>query len=102
MKQELIEQIQQLKKKFEPDGFIIVGVFGSYVRGDNTLSSDLDLLVELTAQFKSKFRGFKAISKLDEIEKDISDFLQVKVDVVQKSTLSPIARKYILDEVAYV
>jgi hypothetical protein len=102
MNSKLIEQILQLKKKFESDGFIIEGVFGSYVRGENKPDSDIDLLIELNDEFKDKYKGFIAIRRLDEISRFISEYLQIEADLVQKSTLNPIARKYILSEMAYV
>jgi predicted nucleotidyltransferase len=84
------------------EGFIIEGVFGSYSRDDFDRSSDIDILYELDKGFKDKYKGFKAIARLDAINKEISSMLNIEADLVQKSTLGEIAAKYILPEVIYV
>ena len=33
---EILKKLSDLKPKFKKDGIIIVGLFGSYARGDNT------------------------------------------------------------------
>jgi len=71
-----------------------VGIFGSYVRGEQKLTSDLDLLVDFT----------KSISLLDfiHLENELSDLLGIKVDLVMKSALKRRIGKHILEEVVTV
>lgn len=71
-----------------------LGIFGSYVRGEEKEASDLDILVELE----------KAIGllKFIEIEEYLSELLGVKVDLVMKGALKPRIGKRILREVVYV
>ncbi len=71
-----------------------IGIFGSYVRGEEIEASDLDILVELG----------KAIGliKFIEIEEYLSELLGVKVDLVMKGALKPRIGKRILREVVYV
>lgn len=102
MDKEILEKISDLKKKFIDDGFVIDGVFGSYSREENNSSSDIDILYELTLDFRSKYKGFKAIARLDAIQETISENLGIKADLVQKQTLGAVASKYILKEVQYV
>ncbi len=68
-----------------------IGVFGSYVRGNQTATSDLDVLVEMN----------DAIGMLDFIglQQDLSDALGLKVDLVMKDALKPRIGKRILSEV---
>jgi predicted nucleotidyltransferase len=68
-----------------------IGLFGSFVRKENTPKSDLDLLVE--------FSKTLTISKFVHLENHLSDSLGVKVDLVMKDALKPNIGKYILKEV---
>ena len=65
-------------------------LFGSYVRGDNTDDSDVDILVELE----------KGNSLLDlvRLERTLSGHLQKKVDLVTYKSISPHVKDYILQD----
>jgi predicted nucleotidyltransferase len=82
---------EEIKQKYEVKE---IGIFGSYVRGEEKEASDLDILVELG----------KAIGliKFIEIEEYLSELLGVKVDLVMKGALKPRIGKRILREVVYV
>ena len=60
----LINKIKKLKAVYEPEGFIILGVFGSYARGYETPESDLDILYETTQEFQNKYNGLKYFGKI--------------------------------------
>mgnify|MGYP001213155871 CR=1 FL=1 len=102
MDKELFDKIRQLKKKYESDGFIILGVFGSFARGDNRENSDIDILYELKEEFYNRYPGFKIFPVIDEIEKEIQAELDRRVDLANKNALNEIGNKYILPEVIYV
>lgn len=65
-------------------------VFGSFVRGEASEESDLDLLVT----FDEPPTLFRYIA----LENLLSDTLGVKVDLVMKDSLKPAIAKYILEE----
>lgn len=65
-------------------------VFGSYVRGEQTPASDLDVLVTF-----SKTPGLLQFISLENF---ISDLLGVKVDLVMKTALKPHIGRRILSE----
>ena len=65
-------------------------VFGSYIRGEQKKSSDLDVLVE----FSKTIDLFKYI----ELENYLSEKLGVKVDLVMKDALKPRIKDRILNE----
>ncbi|ACI21912.1 MULTISPECIES: nucleotidyltransferase family protein [Thermodesulfovibrio] len=73
-----------------------IGVFGSWVRGEQKKNSDIDILVE--------FEENAGISLFDFIE--IEDYLRkkvgIKVDLVEKKALKPYIGKNILREVIYL
>jgi hypothetical protein len=95
--EKMIELLKMHKSELmERYGIRKIGVFGSYIRGENGGENDLDILVE--------FREDARISLLDfiGIENDLSDLLGVKVDLVEKSALKPRIGKQILQEVVYL
>ncbi|MBF0567160.1 MAG: nucleotidyltransferase family protein [Nitrospirae bacterium] len=71
-----------------------IGVFGSYVRGEQKKRSDVDILVE--------FSDSVGLIEFIELENYLKKLLGVKVDLVTKDALKPYIGKYILEEVVYV
>ena len=67
-----------------------IRVFGSWARGEQTESSDLDLLVDLEAG--------RSLLDLTAIKQDLEDLLHCAVDVVTERSLSPSLRKRVLSE----
>lgn len=90
-------QIAELKPTLQRDYHITeLGIFGSYVRGEQTEASDVDILVEFDPSFKF---GLVTYGK---IENYIADTLGKKVDLVMKRALKPYIGKRILQEVVYL
>ena len=71
-----------------------LGVFGSYVRGEQKEGSDLDILVE--------FQEPVGLFKFMELEEFLGKNTGIKVDLVSKKALKPRIGKYILKEVINV
>jgi uncharacterized protein len=65
-------------------------VFGSYVRGEQTPASDLDVLVT--------FEEAPGLLEYIGLENHLSDLLGVKVDLVMKTALKPHIGRRILSE----
>lgn len=74
----------------EKYGVAVVGVFGSYVRGEQREKSDIDLLVDI----------LRPISLLEIVGAEIylSEILGVKVDLVPKRDVREELRETILAE----
>jgi hypothetical protein len=68
-----------------------IGIFGSYVKGEQKKKSDVDVLVE--------FDEVPGLLTFLEIENYLSDILNIKVDLVMKDALKPVIGKHILKEV---
>jgi predicted nucleotidyltransferase len=68
-----------------------IGVFGSYVRGQQKKQSDIDILVE--------FEVVPGLLKFIELEDYLSELLGIKVDLVLKSSIREELRETILQEV---
>jgi predicted nucleotidyltransferase len=71
-----------------------MGIFGSYVRGEQNETSDVDVLID--------FEQAPSLLKFIELENYLSDTLGVKVDLVMKRVLKPRIGKNILAEVIYL
>ena len=73
-----------------------MGIFGSFVRGEQKRSSDIDILVEFDSRY------VPGLLKLIEMEVYLEKLLRTKVDVVIKSGIRPEFKKGILKEVVYI
>jgi len=58
-----------------------IAVFGSYARGEETPESDIDILVE--------FADRKSLFELVRIERELSEQLGIKVDLLTRKSISP-------------
>ena len=93
-----IKEILQAKKPYLADkyGVTEIGVFGSYVRGEQEPDSDIDILIELERPPRISLLG------LVELEYYLSEVLGTKADVDIKKNLKKRIGKRILDEVVPV
>ena len=82
---------QALQKEFNVKR---LGVFGSFVRGEQKKRSDVDILVE--------FKQTPGLFDYMKMENRLSDLLKKKVDLVMKGSLKPAIGRSIMREVVYV
>lgn len=75
------EIASKLAPLLERYGVRQAGIFGSYARGEERSDSDLDLLVE--------FRSPKSLLTLVRMERELSDALGIKVDLLTEQAISP-------------
>lgn len=88
-----IENLIVLNRPFLDREFKVknIGIFGSFVRGEQKKGSDLDILVE----FREKIGFFKFL----ELEEFLEKLLNLKVDLVSRKALKPRIGQYILNEI---
>ena len=97
LNKEIIKQrIRSNKTQIMNLGINSIGIFGSYVRGEQYEKSDIDLLIE----FEKDKESFDNFMELCYLLKEI--FAGEKVEVVTKNSLSPYIGPDILLEVEYV
>ena len=82
-----------LKDKFH---VVKIGLFGSYVRGDQNSKSDIDLIVEFEENTQDLYE-----LKI-KLKKFIKDSLGTEVDICREKYIKPRIRKSILKETVYV
>ena len=100
-KNEILEKLTSIKNKYANEGFFIKGLFGSYSRDEADERSDIDILVEATPEFAAKY-GFQAISRIKQIQNELSEYFQVSVDIADSSGMGKTGKKFILDRAIYV
>jgi len=87
----LREHLPELRERY---GVRTLGIFGSYVRGQQRKRSDLDVLVE--------FDRAPSLFGFIDLRDYLTNLLGVKVDLVMKSALKPAIGQRILAEVVPV
>ena len=92
----ILSTISSHKSELEKLGVCHIGLFGSYVRNEQTNKSDIDLLIDFDSD-KENFDNYMAV--YDYCEKL---FLNEKIEIVTKNGLSPYIGPNILNEVIYV
>jgi len=98
----ILEVLKQENINFETEGVKILGIFGSYARGNATENSDIDVLIETSEKFLKNHVGFRAYSRLDELKTILSDKFEKKIDFADKSSLGKLGKKHILENYIYV
>ena len=91
----ILNKIKQNLKTIHKLGVRRIGIFGSYVRGEQNKSSDIDLLVEFED-------GKKTFDNYMELKFFLQKILGTEVDLVIRETIKPELRNRIEREVIYV
>jgi uncharacterized protein len=102
MNESIRKKVIILKKRYEKEGFILLGIFGSYARDEEKSRSDLDLLYELDDKFYSKYIGWESCYRLQMIKSEIESEFQMNVDLANRNALNKTGIKNILTGVLYV
>lgn len=88
---EIIEAIKKRKKVLQEKYKVKeIGIFGSYIRGEQTEKSDVDILVD--------FYELPDIFNLLKLERSLRGTLKCRVDVVRKQAIRKELRDQILSE----
>jgi uncharacterized protein len=93
-KQDILDTIHDNGPRLRAMGVNRIGLFGSFVRGQQKPESDIDLLVEFEPN-KKTFDAFMELSFF------LDDLLLHRVELVTIESLSPYIGPYILKEVEY-
>ena len=91
-KAEIHKRIIQYMNKYQPER---IGVFGSFARNENTSESDIDILV--------KFKDTISLFDLIRIERELTNLLGIKVDLVTEPSLrNQKLRNYIMNDLRII
>ncbi len=97
-----MKQIEEIRKTLKDHkdclrneyGVTEIGIFGSYVKGMQKESSDIDILVE--------FRRAVGLIAFVSLKNRLTELLGIRVDLVMKKALKPKIGERILNEVVYL
>ena len=94
--EEIVEYLKK-NKRFLYDRFGVtrMGIFGSFVRGDQVASSDIDMIVDIE-------KARKNIHSFLQLKRYLEKELEKKIDIGFEHSLKPILRDKIKKQVIYV
>jgi len=95
-KENILAALKSNKPELSKFGVVNIGLFGSYLRDEQSEKSDIDLLIDFEPG-KENFDNFMAVYDLFE-----NIFKNQKVEVVTKNGLSKYIGPKILNDVMYV
>jgi len=92
-----IKEILEKNNTYIKETFYVneIGIFGSFIRGEQKNRSDVDILITFKKGHKDFFNYMKLKSCMEEL-------FGRKVDLVIKKSLKPRLKQRILNEVEYV
>ena len=92
IKKILLEHKKELKEKYKVK---TIGIFGSYARGEQKETSDIDILIDYYEPI--------SLLKLIELENYLSELFGIKVDLITKNSIhNPYLKKSIEEDLIYV
>lgn len=94
-KEQIIKFLEENKLFFEQEfGVVRMGLFGSFVRGNEREDSDIDIAVEMRDEriFRNFFR----------LERYLKEHLKREIDLGIEATLKPAVKQRVLEEIVYV
>ena len=102
--QNITALISNKKKQYMQEGFEIVGIFGSYARGNANKYSDVDIAYKLDFKiFDKQFKGgFSKLLRIEEIKEELQKLLHLKVDLISMNSDNIRFKKKIEKDMLYV
>jgi len=91
---EILKKLEENKNKIREFGVKRIGLFGSYVRGEQKKDSDIDIVVEFE-------KGKKNFDNYMELKFFLEDLFRCKVDLVVLESIKPDLKSSILESVKY-
>ena len=94
--EEIVAYLKKNKRFFyDRFGVTRMGIFGSFVRGEQTRSSDIDMIVEIE-------KGRKNIHSFLQLRRFLEKELAKKIELGFEHSLKPTVRDKIKEQIVYV
>lgn len=90
----IMKKLEEHRDKLKRYGVKRIGLFGSFVRSEQTPGSDIDVLVEFE-------RGEKTFDNYMDLKFFLEELFACKVDLVVKEAIKPALKESILESVNY-
>jgi predicted nucleotidyltransferase len=75
-------------------GITLLGIFGSVARGQQQPNSDIDILV--------RYETIPTLSRLIQLEDDLADLLDARIDLVSESSLKEFVKQAIMQDIVWI
>jgi predicted nucleotidyltransferase len=95
-KENILAILKMHKQEFSKYGVSDIGLFGSYLRNEQSAKSDIDLLIHFEPE-KENFDNYMAVYDMFE-----NLFKDEKIEIVTKNGLSKYIGPKILNDILYV
>jgi len=97
-KEEIIQRLNECSEVLKKYGVRRIGLFGSYVRGEQDENSDIDLVVEFNLDFFGpEFKGlYEAYIKISDY---LEDLFGKKVEILTPISIETIRIKGVAEEI---
>jgi predicted nucleotidyltransferase len=95
------DDILKFLKFVKNDNIEKIGLFGSYSRGDESLTSDIDIALKFKDDFLKKCDPWDYFKIIEEIREKVLKKFHIKVDIFDLDSISPY-KKNISKEAIYV
>ncbi len=93
---EIVEYLKKNKRfLYDRFGVIRMGIFGSFVRGEQAVSSDIDMIVDIE-------KARKNIHNFLQLKRFLEKELEKKIDLGFEASLKPVVRNKIREQIIYV
>lgn len=102
LQSELIQKIREMKRVYDPEGLVLLAIYGSFARGDQNENSDIDILFRYNEIAEAKYIGWNIFGLYDRVKCELETEFQRKVDLTDIDAMSKIGSKYILVDALYV
>ena len=90
----ILTKLVENKATIKKYGIKRIGLFGSYLRNEQKLTSDIDILVEFE-------KGKITFDNYMDLKFFLEDLFKCKVDLVIQEAIKPDLKPYILESVKY-
>ncbi len=101
-KQQLIDELKVFNQRYEQNGFKIMSLFGSYARNTQSLFSDIDLTYKVDSKLFYKENAFLALSKLEEIKRELEMQFHKKIDLIPVNTKNYLIQQQLQKEQIFI
>ena len=85
--------LHNFNQKYQESGFRLVGLFGSYARGDEDIFSDIDITYAIDHEKFYKDDGFAKLRKIADFKQELETQLNRKVDLIPLKGISKFLQK---------
>ena len=98
---EILSYLKEIKPIFEVKGIEKLGLFGSFAKNKDSITSDIDIIFKFRNDFFENGDVWEYFNTIEQLKDNISSHFHIKVDTFDNDSISSYKQK-ILKESLYV